>query len=173
MTRRISRRTFRRTSRGTALPIVLLISAMMLVTASAWLQTSLSASRATVAAREGVQAFHAADSALLRCSRMLDAALPASGTSNQEPTQWRNKTSFEGSSALAFRPFADWPYARLAPQCLIETWARPGDASNASYLITARGFGVNAGSEAWLQLRVDTSGGARVQHWRRIVARPF
>ncbi len=58
------------------LPVVLLLAAMMLVTASAWLQASLVAARTTVAARERVQAFHATDSALSRCRRMLDAALP-------------------------------------------------------------------------------------------------
>ncbi len=86
------------TSRGTALPIVLLLTAMMLVTVSAWLQTSLVATRATVAARERIQAFHAADSASIRCSRMLDAALPAASTFTQEPAQWRSKASFEKAS---------------------------------------------------------------------------
>jgi len=46
-------------TRGATLPIVLILSAMMLVTASAWLQTSLVAGRATVATRERAQAFHA------------------------------------------------------------------------------------------------------------------
>ncbi|KMZ13362.1 hypothetical protein BHUM_01338 [Candidatus Burkholderia humilis] len=137
----------RASSRGTALPIVLLLCAMMLVTASAWLQTSLGAARSTVASRERVQAFHAADSALIRCARMLSAAVP----STSDPALWRNKASF-----------ASWPYAPRALQCLIETWS-------SSYLITARGFGAVSESEAWLQLRVD----AGVSHWRRVVAKPF
>ncbi|KND59661.1 hypothetical protein BVER_00500 [Candidatus Burkholderia verschuerenii] len=154
-------------NRGVALPIVLLLAAMMLVTTTAWLQTSLASARATVASRKRVQAFHAADSALIRCSRLLDAALPAA-SSSREPVQWRRKASFEGASALAIQPFAEWPYARRAPQCLIETW--PRSDAGASYLITARGFGVTADSEAWLQLRIDETG---ARHWRRVVAKPF
>jgi len=155
-------------SRGATLPIVLILAAMMLVTASAWLQTSLVAARTSVATRERVQAFHAADSALIRCSRMLAFALPATSPSpNDEPSRWRLKTSFEGPSAAAIAPFASWPYARRAPQCLIEAW------TGASYLITARGFGATPDSEAWLQLRIEVADGASTQHWRRVVARPF
>jgi Tfp pilus assembly protein PilX len=144
----------RKHARGTALPIVLLLAAMMLVTASAWLQASLVAARTTVAARERVQAFHAADSALMRCAQMLSSAIPGTEL-------WRNKASFD---ALAIQPFSAWPFARRVPQCLIE-----GAAQNA-YLITARGFGATADSEAWLQLRIDANGN---KHWRRVVARPF
>jgi Tfp pilus assembly protein PilX len=155
-------------SRGATLPIVLILAAMMLMTASAWLQTSLVAARTTLAARERVQAFHAADSALIRCSRMLALALPATSPSpNDEPSRWRMKTSFEGSSALATTPFAAWPYARRAPQCVIEAW------TGASYVVTARGFGATADSEAWLQLRIDVNEGVTTQHWRRVVAKPF
>jgi Tfp pilus assembly protein PilX len=160
-------------SRGAVLPIVLLLAATMLVTASAWLQTSLVASRATIAARERVQAFHAADSALIRCAQMLDSALPASGGPESEPAMWRSKASFEGASALAFEPYGAWPYARRAPQCLIETLARPTDDAGASYLVTSRGFGASADSEVWLQLRVDIGEGASAHPWRRVVARPF
>jgi Tfp pilus assembly protein PilX len=157
-------------SRGATLPIVLMLAAMMLITASAWLQTALVAARSTVAMRERVQAFHAADSALIRCGSMLSAALPSSGG---EPSRWRLKTSFEGAAAAAMTPFGSWPYAYRTPQCLIETWAQPGNPGNASYLITARGFGVTADSEAWLQLRIDSADGVATQHWRRVVARPF
>ncbi|WP_321796245.1 pilus assembly PilX N-terminal domain-containing protein [Caballeronia sp. J97] len=154
-------------TRGATLLIVLILAAMMLITTGAWLQTSLVAARTTIAARERVQAFHAADSALIRCSRMLDLALPSIPQSKDEPSRWRAKASFEGPSAAAITPFASWPYARRAPQCLIESWA------DTSYLITARGFGATAESEAWLQLRIDIAEGASAQHWRRVVARPF
>ncbi|SAL74570.1 hypothetical protein AWB71_04861 [Caballeronia peredens] len=164
----------RRSQRGTVLPIVLMLAAMMLVTASAWLQASLVAARSTVALRERVQAFHAADSALIRCARILSAALPAASPSpRDEPSRWRVKTSFEGPAALALAPFADWPYARRVPQCLIESWAKSGDEASASYLVTARGFGATPDSEAWLQLRIDVADGVGTQHWRRVVARPF
>ncbi|SPB15725.1 hypothetical protein NOV72_02931 [Caballeronia novacaledonica] len=153
---------------GATLPIVLILAAMMLITAGAWLQTSLVAARTTVATRERAQAFHAADSALIRCSRMLSLALPpASQSSKDEPSRWRAKTSFEGATAAAIVPFAVWPYARRAPQCLIEAWG------SGSYLVTSRGFGATADSEAWLQLRIDIADGTRTQHWRRVVARPF
>ncbi|WP_244815276.1 pilus assembly protein [Caballeronia sp. Lep1P3] len=160
-------------SRGIALPIVLLLASLMLVTAGAWLQTSLVAARATVAARERVQAFHAADSALIRCSRMLSSALPASGPVDQEPARWRLRSSFEGASALALAPFASWPYAMRAPQCLIETWPRAGQSSAISYLVTARGFGATPQTEAWLQLRIDMTGRTVTQQWRRVAGKPF
>ncbi|MDR5732741.1 pilus assembly PilX N-terminal domain-containing protein [Caballeronia sp. LZ025] len=160
-------------SRGAVLPIVLLLAAMMLVTASAWLQASLVAARTTVAARERMQAFHAADSALLRCSRMLSAALPATGAVDQEPARWRLRASFEGASALAVAPFVTWPYAMRAPQCLIEAWSRSGQSAAMSYLVTARGFGAQPQSEAWLQMRIDSADGVITQHWRRVVAKPF
>ncbi|MDR5820887.1 MULTISPECIES: pilus assembly PilX N-terminal domain-containing protein [unclassified Caballeronia] len=157
-------------SRGATLPIVLMLAAMMLVTASAWLQTSLVAARSTVATRERVQAFHAADGALLRCSGMLAAALPAM---NSEPSRWRSKASFEGAAPLAVRPFDTWPYAYRAPQCLIEAWTHPPGTAEVSYLITARGFGATPDSETWLQLRIDVADDVSAQHWRRVVARPF
>jgi Tfp pilus assembly protein PilX len=160
-------------SRGVALPIVLLLAALMLVTASAWLQTSLVAERSAVAVRERVQAFHAADSALIRCAGLLASAVPSAGFIGQEPAAWRNKASFEGANTVAIMPFASWPYARRAPQCLIERWNTPADSASASYLVTARGFGTAPESEAWLQLRVDIANGVRTQHWRRVVARPF
>ncbi|MDR5809894.1 hypothetical protein [Caballeronia sp. LZ019] len=165
--------TQRSKSRGAVLPIVLLLAGTMLVTASAWLQTSLVAARTTMAARERIQAFHAADSALLRCSRMLSAALPGTGSPNQEPARWRLRASFEGASAVAIAPFIAWPYAMRAPQCLIEAWTRSGQSSSASYLVTARGFGAQPQSEAWLQMRIDSADGIVTQHWRRVVAKPF
>jgi len=137
-------------------------------TASAELQASLVATRAAIATRERVQAFHAADSALIRCSRMLALALPATSPSpNDEPSRWRMKTSFEGPSATAIAPFASWPYARRAPQCLIEAWTAT------SYLITARGFGATPDSEVWLQLRIEVADGTSTSHWWRVVGRPF
>jgi Tfp pilus assembly protein PilX len=164
----------RASSRGAALPIVLLLAAMMLVTASAWLQTSFVAARTALAVQERTRAFHAADSALIRCARMLDAALPATGASAQEPVRWRSKTAFEGASPVAFVPFADWPHARRPPQCVIETWLRAQASADVSYLITARGFGASADSEVWMQLRIDqSSDGALTRHWRRIAGKPF
>ncbi|MDR5758040.1 pilus assembly PilX N-terminal domain-containing protein [Caballeronia sp. LZ035] len=147
-----------------------MLAAMMLVTASAWLQTSLVTARSTLATRDRAQAFHAADGALRRCSDMLAAALPAT---NSEPSRWRSKASFEGAATLAVKPFDTWPYAYRAPQCLIEAWAHPAGTAQVSYLITARGFGATLDSETWLQLRIDVAEDVSAQHWRRVVARPF
>ncbi|WP_408119054.1 hypothetical protein [Caballeronia grimmiae] len=122
---------------------------------------------------DGVQVRYAADSALQRCSRMLSAALPATGAVDQEPARWRLRASFEGASALAVAPFVTWPYAMRAPQCLIEAWARSGQSAAMSYLVTARGFGAQPQSEAWLQMRTDLADGVITQHWRRVVAKPF
>ena len=74
---------------------------------------------------------------------------------------------------MALTPFASWPYAMRAPQCVIETWARTAQSPTTSYLVTARGFRGTPQSDAWLRLRMDPTGGAVTQHWRRVVAKPF
>jgi Tfp pilus assembly protein PilX len=167
----------RRRSGGIALPIVLLISSMLLVTAAAWLEAALVGARATGNSEDRVQAFHSADSALLRCARIALESLPQprnlTGPLGSEPNKWRLKASFEGVSANAVMPFASWPHAAKPPQCLIETWpARTGDGGGA-FLITARGFGRRAGSESWLQQQIEITGNGAVGHWRHVVAKPF
>ncbi|SOE82581.1 hypothetical protein SAMN05446927_5918 [Caballeronia arationis] len=166
--------TPRSKSRGTVLPIVLLLSSMMLVTASAWLESSIVATRSAASLRDRVQAFHAADSALARCSRMVvDSSDPPQNAFAGEPTGWRAKASFEGAGASAIAPFVAWPYARRVPQCLIEPWSRSGDASARSYLLTARGFGASGDAESWLQLEIEIAGSSVKRRWRRVVAKPF
>ncbi len=59
---------------GVVLPIVLLISAMMLATPAVWFETSLAAARSATNVRDYLQAFHAADSALISCARSVIAA---------------------------------------------------------------------------------------------------
>jgi Tfp pilus assembly protein PilX len=161
-------------SRGTVLPIVLLLSSMMLVTAGAWLETSIVATRSAASLRDRVQAFHAADSALARCGRMaVDSPDPPQNASANEPAGWRVKASFEGAGASAIAPFVAWPYAQRVPQCLIESWSRSGDADARSYLVTARGFGASADAESWLQLEIEVAGNSVTRRWRRVVAKPF
>jgi hypothetical protein len=46
-------------------------------------------------------------------------------------------------------------------------------ANAQAYLLTARGYGRNQDSQAWLQLQLVIDGGAVEKHWRRIAARPF
>jgi Tfp pilus assembly protein PilX len=167
----------RKHSRGIALPIVLLMSSMLLVTAAAWLEAALVSARSTTNLGERVQAFHSADSALIRCASIALESLPElksrTGLLTDEPNKWRLKTSFEGASATAVTPFASWPYAVRPPQCLIEAWpARDSDQAGA-VLITARGFGRMADNESWLQQEIEMGASGAVRHWRRIVAKPF
>ncbi|MEA3091127.1 MAG: hypothetical protein QOJ04_2469 [Caballeronia sp.] len=167
----------RRHSRGIALPIVLLMSSMLLVTATAWLEAALVSARTTTSLGERVQAFHSADSALIRCASIaLDSRLelrPRTDPLAAEPNKWRLKTSFEGTSASAVMPFASWPYAIRPPQCLIEAWPARDNDQVGAFLITARGFGRMADNESWLQQEVEMGESGVVRHWRRIVAKPF
>lgn len=169
--------TPRASSRGTVLPIVLLLTSMMLVTAGAWLESSIVATRAAGSLRDRVQAFHAADGALARCSRLVvDAPGEPQAPSVGEPGRWRMKASFEGPGASAIMPFAAWPHAIRAPQCLIEAWSRSADSADTaarSYLLTARGFGSTSDSEAWLQLQIEVAESGTTRRWRRVVAKPF
>ena len=170
-------------SRGIALPIVMLMSSMLLVTAAAWLEAALVSARTTTSLGDRVQAFHSADSALIRCARIALDSVPElpelseqknfTGALADEPNRWRLKASFEGASANVVRPFATWPHAIRPPQCLIEAWPAQARDHAGAFLITARGFGRTAGSESWLQQQVEVGEGGTVRHWRRIVAKPF
>ena len=160
-------------SRGLALPIVLLIAAMMLTTSAAWFEQTVVAARNAAGILDHLTAMHAADSALTVCVRNLingpHADTPAA---SGEPVGWKSQATFE-SNALA--PFASWPTSLSvrAPQCLIEAW-RLGNRANAqAYLVTARGYGRSVDSQMWVQLQVVIDGSAVEKHWRRIAARPF
>ena len=174
---RRSRSHLRSRSRGIALPVVLLMSSMLLVSAAAWLEAALVSARTTTNLGERVQAFHSADSALIRCTRIALDSLPelksSPGPLAAEPNKWRSKASFDGASASAVMPFASWSYAIRPPQCLIEVWpARDNDQAGA-VLITARGFGRMADNESWLQQEIEMSESGILRHWRRVVAKPF
>jgi Tfp pilus assembly protein PilX len=165
-------------SRGTALPIVLLMSSMLLVTAAAWLEAALVDARVAASLGSRLASFHAADSALIRCSRIAMASMPEPASDTElladEPVRWRLKASFEGGSANAISPFASWPYGIRPPQCLIEPWPLKAGGGIGGFLITARGFGRTAAeNESWLQQQVRMTGHGTVMHWRRVVARPF
>ncbi|MGA7815341.1 pilus assembly PilX family protein [Caballeronia sp.] len=164
-------------SRGTALPIVLLMSSMLLVTAAASFEMALVRARATAHSGDRVLAFHSADSALNRCARVAIESMSGQKTPSDplagEPVQWRLKASFEGASADSIVPFASWPHAARPPQCLIEAWPALVQGQAGAFLITARGFGRTMGSEVWLQQQINIVEGHVVQHWRRVVARPF
>ncbi|TDG08442.1 hypothetical protein E1N52_10975 [Paraburkholderia guartelaensis] len=160
-----------------ALPVVLLIVAMMLVTSAAWFEAALLARRNADAVADHLQSFHAADAALVLCSRALangSLAAPAAATQPGEPQAWRRQDSFERQ---AVAPVAAWPGSVRAPQCLVEAWRIDGRPLVRAYLVTARGFGASEDTQSWLQdqLVIEAAGDtARVEHhWRHVVARPF
>jgi Tfp pilus assembly protein PilX len=156
------------------LPIVLLISTMMLATSAVWFETSLAAARSATNVRDYLQAFHAADSALIACTRTVIAAaaeaVAAPPVASGEPVQWKLKSAFE---AQAVTPVAQWPGSLRAPQCLIEPWRLANRAGARAYLLTSRGFGRTDDSQVWLQVALVIDGETIERHWRRVAARPF
>jgi hypothetical protein len=156
---------------GAALPVVLLISSMMLVTSAAWFESALIATRSAANLRDALQAFHAADSALKLCARIVVAgAAPVTPISAVEPVSWKLEPSF---TAGAITPVAQWPGSILPPQCLVEGWRLIALPDARAYLLTARGFGRSRESQAWVQLELILDGQVIEQHWRRVAARPF
>ena len=163
--------------RGVALPVVLLIVAMMLVTSAGWFEAALLARRNADAVADHLQSFHAADAALVLCSRALTngtLAAPAAAAQSGEPQAWRRQDSFERQ---AVAPVATWPGSARAPQCFVEAWRVESRPLARAYLVTTRGFGASEDTQSWLQdqLVIETAGEAtRVEHhWRHVVARPF
>jgi hypothetical protein len=158
-------------TQGAALPIVLLISSMMLVTSAAWFEASLAAARATTNLGDALQAFHAADSALTLCARAVVAGeAPVVAAVAGEPTGWKLEPTF---AANAYAPVAQWPGSVIAPQCLAEAWRLIDRPEARAYLLTARGFGRTQESQAWLQLELVVDGEKTERHWRRVAARSF
>ena len=169
-----SRSQRRRTrSRGIALPVVLLIAAMMLTTSAAWFEQTVAAARNAAGIYDHLIAMHAADSALTACTRnLINGSLSGVPGASGEPIGWKSQATFESNSVA---PFASWPVSLSfrAPQCLAETWRLTNRANAQAYLLTARGYGRNQDSQTWLQLQLVIDGGAVEKHWRRIAARPF
>ncbi|MCP3714035.1 hypothetical protein [Paraburkholderia sp. CNPSo 3281] len=162
---------------GVALPVVLLVVAMMLVTSAAWFEAALLARRNADAVADHLQSFHAADAALELCSRALtngSLAAPVAATQPGEPQAWRRQDSFERQ---AVAPVAAWPGSVRLPQCIVEAWRIESRPLARAYLVTARGFGASENTQSWLQDQVvieDEGDATRVEHhWRRVVARPF
>ncbi|QGZ55447.1 pilus assembly PilX family protein [Paraburkholderia acidiphila] len=163
--------------RGVALPVVLLIVAMMLVTSAAWFEAALLARRNADAVADHLQSFHAADAALVLCSGALvngSLAAPAAAAQPGEPQAWRKQESFERQ---AIAPVASWPGSARAPQCFVEAWRIESRPLTRAYLVTARGFGASEDTQSWLQNQVviEAAGDAThvEHHWRHVVARPF
>jgi Tfp pilus assembly protein PilX len=160
--------------KGVVLPVILLIATMMLATSAIWFEMSLAAARSATNVRDYLQAFHAADSALILCARSVIAAdantFAAPQAVSVEPTQWKLQSAFE---AGAITPVAQWPGSSRAPQCLIEAWRLANRADTHAYLLTSRGFGRSDESQVWLQMELVIDGDAVERHWRRVAARPF
>ncbi|RAS22837.1 hypothetical protein BX591_12240 [Paraburkholderia bryophila] len=163
--------------RGTVLPIVLLIAAMMLGTSAAWFENSLASARAAANARDYLQAFHAADSVLTLCARSVvtatatdDGAASMPSAASGEPAQWKIESAFE---AGAVAPVSQWPGSLRPPQCLIEAWRLATRADARAFLLTSRGFGRTRESQVWLQMELVIESGKVERHWRRVAAKPF
>ncbi|CAM2158764.1 hypothetical protein EHZ19_04855 [Paraburkholderia bannensis] len=159
--------------RGVALPVVLVIVSTMLVTSAAWFESSLFEARSAAGMADHLQAFHAADAALIACTRtLIDGTAAASATPAQsgEPAGWKRSDTF---AAQAATPIASWPASVRPPQCLVEPWRIATRPEARAYLVTARGYGATENAQSWLQMQVVFDGTRVEQHWRRIVTRPF
>ncbi|WP_310630447.1 hypothetical protein [Paraburkholderia sp.] len=170
-------RLHRARERGVALPVVLVIVSMMLVTSAAWFESSLFEARSAAGMADHLRSCHAADAALVACTRALiggTAVAPVTPAQSGEPTGWKRRETFEAQAAS---PLSSWPGATRPPQCLVEAWRIATRPEARAYLVTARGYGATENAQSWLQMQVvfdGTRGGSRVeQHWRRVVTRPF
>ncbi|WP_028220161.1 pilus assembly PilX family protein [Paraburkholderia oxyphila] len=158
---------------GVALPIVLLIVSMMLATAAAWFEAALFEARNSGAAIDQLRSFHAADAALVLCTRALadgTAITPPAPAQPGEPQGWRRQETF-GAQATA--PLRSWPGSVRPPQCFVEAWRIEARPAVRAFLVTARGFGSTDDAQSWLQMQLVLEGTRIERHWRRVVARPF
>ena len=157
--------------RGIVLPSALMVASMMLATSAAWLEISMAHARHGSNVHDYVRAAQAADGALALCVQALRVGvapvLPARGG---ERAHWKEAATFEGAGA--YEPVPSWAGSAKAPQCAIEVVALEGRPDASAYWITARGFGMSASTEAWLQLMLAIEEGRERQAWRRIVAAP-
>lgn len=159
--------------RGVALPVVLVIASMMLVTSAAWFEASLLEARNASLMADHLQAFRAADGALSLCTRALmngSMFAPSAPVQPGEPAGWRRQGTFE---AQAVMPVVTWPGSARPPQCLVEAWRIDSRPAARAFVVTARGFGAGDDTQSWLQAQIVFEGTRVERHWRRIVARPF
>jgi Tfp pilus assembly protein PilX len=171
--RRIRSRFASSAPRGVALPVVLVMASMMLVTSAAWFEASLLEARNASLIADHLLAFHAADAALSLCTRALangSMITPSSPEQSGEPDGWRRQSTFE---AQAVAPVAAWPGSVRPPQCVVEAWRIDRRPAARAFVVTARGFGAADDTQSWMQAQVVFEGSRVERHWRRIVARPF
>ncbi|WP_042337609.1 pilus assembly PilX family protein [Paraburkholderia ferrariae] len=161
--------------RGIALPVVLVIASMMLVTSSAWFEAALFEARNARLIADDLLAFHAADAALMLCTRALASGAmlaPAAPAQAGEPDGWRQQATFDTRAVAAI---GQWPGSVRPPQCLIESWRLDSRPAARAFVVTARGFGASESTQRWLQIQLvlDETEARVERHWRRIAARPF
>ncbi len=159
--------------RGVALPVVLVIASMMLVTSSGWFEAALLEARNASLIADDLQAFHAADAALVLCTRALASGstfVPAQPVLTGEPMGWRQQAGFD---ARAVVPTGTWPGSVRPPQCLVEAWRIDSRPAARAFVVTARGFGASEEAQGWLQVQLVFDGTRIERHWRRVAARPF
>lgn len=156
---------------GIVLPSALMLASMILATSAAWLEIAMAQTRHAANVHDHVRATQAADGALALCTQALRAGvapvLPALGG---DRAHWKEAATFE--DAGAYEPVPSWAGSARAPQCAIEAMSIEGRPGASAYWITARGFGMSASTEAWLQLMLVSEEGRERQAWRRIVAAP-
>jgi Tfp pilus assembly protein PilX len=155
------------------LPVVLVIASMMLVTSAGWFESALLEARNASLIADDLQAFHAADAALVLCTRALASGstiAPAQPSLAGEPTGWRQQAGFDTRAVAAT---GTWPGSARPPQCLIEAWRIAGRPAARAFVVTARGFGASEEAQSWLQVQLVLDGTRVERHWRRIAARPF
>jgi len=155
------------------MPVVLVIASMMLVTSAAWFEASLLEARNSSFIADNLQAFHAADAALLLCTRALmngSVPLPPLPARAGEPDGWRQQAIFD---AQAVAPLATWPGSHRPPQCLFESWRLASRPAARAFVVTARGYGASEGTQNWLQAQLVFEDARVERHWRHVVARPF
>ncbi|WP_322016185.1 pilus assembly protein [Paraburkholderia sp. J12] len=152
---------------------MLIIASMMLVTSSAWFEAALLEARNARLIADDLLAFHAADAALMLCTRALvNGAMLAPAVPDRagEPDGWRQRATFDTRAVAAI---GQWPGSASPPQCLIESWRLDSRPAARAFVVTARGFGASEGTQRWLQVHLVFDETHVERHWRRIAARPF
>ena len=145
-----------------------MLASMMLATSAVWLETSMARSRFDANLHEHLRATQAADSALALCARDWRAGIaPVHPTWHMARAQ---RSAFDGLAA--YEPVPLWPGSARPPQCVIEAVGPESDAHAQAYRITARGFGAQESTQAWLELTIARELGRERQAWRRIVSAP-
>jgi hypothetical protein len=163
--------------RGTALPIVLALAAMLQVLACAQVDVGWVALRDAAARRDRLSADSSADAGLVLCADLLQQhRLPLHvWTGAGEPALWRATGAFDGPSPIAYSLAGIWPAPGPAPQCLAESRPlTPVDGhTREAVQLTVRAGGDDENTVSYRQ-RIWRLDNAQVlaQAWRSVAATP-